>query len=408
MTVTRSTALIALALALCAGRVDAQSGGQSDVTGPPVTSGDIVGGMFIPTGPTSIGAMDFLRAPAASAYASAALRLEAQLRAGALTAFKDASTTIRIPESTQRNLLNLVRGIDCKGAEDSLVHALLQYENLANSYAGTPDAIARRLAHSLCDLTSRAATVDPTRQNTFAAGQIQEAVAAYNAVIDNSNEVFLLSPPPELLAIGSALATLVNDAWNATPSSTVARAPSRESALAPSPPKYTAATPGTAGITLCVVDPSIKGGLKSVDALQNLSNGDTTIVVNGSTVALSSTLPRVPVLEEALWFQRGRPLEVGTNEKIQFTQMGLARVIDVSSLNFLGTVNGLPVYTDRSSMSAVAEMDAGADLTAMVDQNPAVRKLLAEKLAMVYVPLRQTGCLFQPMQRVEQVRKPRE
>src|SRR4051812_3422607 len=111
--IARRTLLVASILALTAVRAHAQVGTQSDNLGPPVTSGDIVGGMFIPTGPTSIGTTDFLRAPAASAYASAALRLEAQLRAGALTAFKDASTTIRIPESTQRNLLNLVRGIDC-------------------------------------------------------------------------------------------------------------------------------------------------------------------------------------------------------------------------------------------------------------------------------------------------------
>jgi hypothetical protein len=395
--IVRRLLLIACALMLFAGRAHAQVGTQSDVTGPPVTSGEIVGGMFVPTGPTSAGATDFLRAPAAGAYASAALRLESQLRAGALTAFKDASTTIRIPESTQRTLLKLVQGVDCRGSEDSLVYAITRNGNLADAFSATPELIARRLAHSLCNLTSRAANIDPTHVNSGPAAQIQEAVAAFNAVIDNSNEAFLADPPPEILAIRSALGTIVSDTWNATPAPAPPRTP-------PPPP-----APVTERINVCVVDPSVNGGLRSVDALRNRTTGDTTVVSNGSTVSLSSTLPRVPVMSDAVWFESGRPLEIGTTaDKIQYTATGGARVISAANLEFLGTVNGLPVYTDRSVIGPIEGLNPGTDLSTIVDERPAVRRAIEERIPVVYVPLKPTGCVFQPMQMLEQVRKNRE
>jgi hypothetical protein len=408
--IDRRILFVACSLTLFAGRARAQSGSQSDITGPPVTSGDIVGAMFIPTGPTAGAATDFLRAPDASAYASAALRVEAQLRAGALTAFKDASTTIRIPETTQRTLLNLVRGVDCKGAEDSLVNAITRDDNLGNSNVGTPDAIARRLAHSLCNLTSRAATVDPTRANTFAAAQIQEAVAAYNAVIDNSKETFLLNPPPEILAIGSALGTIVNDAWNAnTRSPRVATSRSRSTSTQAAPVTPAPVRAIMESITVCIVDPSANGGLRSVDAIHNRNTGDTTFVSNGATVPLSSTIPAVPVASEALWFQNGRPLTIGNGaEKIQYVPAGAPRVMPAGNIELLGTVNGLPVYADRTVIGPIDGLTPQADLSATVDEDAAIRKAIEARDPVVYVPLKRTGCIFQPLQMLEKVKKPSE
>ena len=251
--------------------------------------------------------------------------------------------------------------------KDTLVNAITRDDNLANSYVGTPDAIARRLAHSLCNLTSRAATVDPTRANSFAAVQIQEAVAAYNAVIDNSNETFLLNPPPEILAIGSALGTIVNDAWNANPATPELRRWPTLSQAAPVEPA--SVRPIMESITVCIVEVSANGGLRSVDTMRNLNTGDTTVVSNGATVALSATLASaVPVLGKRTG-SGGRPLEFGNRcGQIQYVPIGTPRAMEPGRLDLLGTVNGLPVYADRTVIGPIRRTEPAHDLSAIVDQ----------------------------------------
>jgi hypothetical protein len=184
--------------------------------------------------------------------------------------------------------------------------------------------------------------------------------------------------------------------------------------LAPPPPQPVSVMPAPPpppareGITVCVVDPTVSGGLKSVQALRDLNTGDTLVVTNGHTVPLSTTIPDVPVASNTDWFQSGRPLDIGTTpDKIQFVTTGGPRIVNPSDLALLGTVNGLPVYVDRSTMTRIDGLTPGTDLSFTVDQRPQVRREIEQKIPVVYVPLQSTGCVFQPMQALEKVRKGR-
>ena len=76
------------------------------------------------------------------------------------------------------------------------------------------------------------------------------------------------------------------------------------------------------------------------------------------------------------------------------------------SLVFLGTVNGVPVYADvdeAASFRAQLQAQTNRDLTAIL-ANRALRDEI-DDVRTLYVPLRATGCVFQPVLRQEPVRK---
>lgn len=182
-------------------------------------------------------------------------------------------------------------------------------------------------------------------------------------------------------------------------------------AVAPAPPppvERPREMPREESISVCVIDPTAPGGIKIVTATFRPTQGDT--LVNGQP--LRSTTGNVMIATNADWYVQGRPLtlSVGTN-RVEFTTFGGSRIIEANDLAFLGTVNGVAVYADRDEVTDVMEeLEEGRRATSGNDINKILeeRKDLLEDLSdigVVYVPLQTTGCVFQPLQRVEEVRK---
>jgi len=176
-------------------------------------------------------------------------------------------------------------------------------------------------------------------------------------------------------------------------------------APAPAPPEERA-------VSVCVIDPSGNMGIRTVNATYMPSTGDTLVMSNGSRVALRNTIGNVTVASSADWFIQGQPLTltIGPTGKTQFTTYGSSRMIDANDLGYLGTVNGVPVYADRDDITAYSSQLSsaranGTELSTIL-MNKDLRTGLGN-VKVVYVPLQPTGCVFQAMQRVEEVRKSR-
>ena len=177
---------------------------------------------------------------------------------------------------------------------------------------------------------------------------------------------------------------------------------------APAPPP----APREESVTVCVVDPSGQTGLRTVNAIYLPDSRDTVVVVNGNRVDLSSTTGNVIVASNADWFVQGQPLAISAGDsRMEYVSFGTSRLIDADDLTYLGTVRGLPVYGDRTQVGAagaqlaqIRTSSGSNDLEVILKDRSALRTDL-EGVEMLYVPLQPTGCVFQPLQRAQEVRK---
>lgn len=189
----------------------------------------------------------------------------------------------------------------------------------------------------------------------------------------------------------------------------------RPPVVAVAPPPAPAPTPVAEvrreSINVCVVDPTAPGGIR-MQAATLIEGRDTVITVGGTDRPLRESVGNVMVASNADWYVRGQPLSmrVGT-QNIEFATYGSARVIDAADLAFLGTVNGIPVYADRAEVQDVIEeldelnaANRGTDLGKILEEHKDLREDLND-VKIVYVPLYATGCVFQGVQRQEEVRK---
>jgi hypothetical protein len=187
-------------------------------------------------------------------------------------------------------------------------------------------------------------------------------------------------------------------------------------AVAPAPePVAPAPTPvpevRRESISVCVIDPTAPGGIRMQTATL-IESRDTVITVGGTDRPFRESVGNVMVASNADWYVRGQPLtmNVGT-QKVEFATYGTARTIESTDLAFLGTVNGVPVYADKDEVTDVIEelnelnrAQAGTDLGKILEEHKDLREDLAD-VKVVYVPLYPTGCVFQGVQRQEEVRK---
>jgi hypothetical protein len=142
------------------------------------------------------------------------------------------------------------------------------------------------------------------------------------------------------------------------------------------------------------------------------SRGDTLVVVSGQRTPLRNSIGNVVIATNADWFVRGQPLALTVSgERVEFITYGSSQMVNASDLAFLGTVNGMAVYADRDDVrDIIDELDElnraqrGADLARIMEEHRDLRTELA-KVKIVYVPLQATGCIFQPLQLQEPVRK---
>jgi len=188
--------------------------------------------------------------------------------------------------------------------------------------------------------------------------------------------------------------------------------PRRPVVIAPPPPPAPA-PPAEEMITVCVVDPTAPGGLREVSAVYVPTTGDTLVTVNGQRVPLKTTVGTVMTARNASWFMAGQPLTIMVRgQQEQFVTFGGGRVIEPEELTYLGMVNGLAVYASREDAAQIEDELAQqrqmgrTELSAILEQDATVRQVF-ETIDVLYVPLEATGCVFQPLQRIEEVRKVR-
>lgn len=191
-------------------------------------------------------------------------------------------------------------------------------------------------------------------------------------------------------------------------------------AVAPAPPPPPPAPPAPAppredAITVCVIDPTAPNGIRMQNALFLHASGDTVIEVNGTRTPLRQAVGQVQVARTADWYVRGEPLtlNVGRYQMQYLTYQG-ATMIEADRLTYLGTINGYPVYANRDEVADIqadlAELrsaQASNDLADILDERNDIRGEL-EDIKLLYVPLEPTGCVFQTVQMLEQVRKGKE
>jgi hypothetical protein len=185
-------------------------------------------------------------------------------------------------------------------------------------------------------------------------------------------------------------------------------------AVAP-PPPAPAPTPvpevRRESISVCVIDPTAPGGIRMQTATL-IEGRDTVVTVGGSDRPFRESVGNVMVASNADWYVRGQPLSmtVGT-QNVEFATYGSARTVEASDISFLGTVNGVPVYADKDEVAdVIGELNdlnraqRGTDLGKILGEHKDLREEL-EDVKVLYVPLYSTGCVFQGVQRQEEVRK---
>jgi hypothetical protein len=169
--------------------VMAQTGNQSDITGPVLSTSDFAG-QTIPT--TTVTVTGFQGGePAQISVNQAAASVNTQLADNNLT----SPTGTPIPPAIQELLLGILTGDAQAGNNINAVTAAL-----TTAPGAPPLNVIQDLLNRLEGLTS---------DNTVNPVNLLAAVQAYNAMILASNEAFLANPPAELRAIQVFLAALV-------------------------------------------------------------------------------------------------------------------------------------------------------------------------------------------------------
>jgi hypothetical protein len=166
----------------------AQTGNQSDATGPILSTGDFAGQTF-PTTTTVTGFQG--GEPAQISVNQAAASVNTLLADNNLT----SPTGTPIPPAVQQSLLSILTGEAQAGNNINAVIAAL--------YA-VPGAPPLNVIEDLLALLERL-----TKDKKVVPAKLLAAVQAYNVMILASNEEFLRNPPAELRAIQASLAKLV-------------------------------------------------------------------------------------------------------------------------------------------------------------------------------------------------------
>ncbi|MEY3557231.1 MAG: hypothetical protein GPJ07_19105 [Microcystis aeruginosa G13-07] len=168
--------------------VMAQTGNQSDITGPILSTSDFAG-QTIPT--TTVTGLGFQGGePAQISVNQTAASVNALLASNNLT----SPTGTPIPAAVQELLLSILTGDAQAGNNINAVIAAL------STVPGAPLDIIEDLLNRLEGLTS---------DNTVNPVKLLAAVQAYNAMILASNEAFLSNIPADIRAFGVSLAALV-------------------------------------------------------------------------------------------------------------------------------------------------------------------------------------------------------
>jgi hypothetical protein len=182
----------------------------------------------------------------------------------------------------------------------------------------------------------------------------------------------------------------------------------------PPPPPAPPAAPREDAITVCVIDPTATGGIRMQTATFRHAQGDTIVMVGGQAQPLRQVVGTgVMTARDAGWYVRGEPLSLTIGrETVRYLPYQTATRIEPNRIVYLGNVNGYPVYADRDEVADVIGTLQTArgtrtdvELGTLLAGTDARTRDIVQRAAFLYVPMDPYGCVFQPVQRVEDVRK---
>lgn len=152
--------------------------------------------------------------------------------------------------------------------------------------------------------------------------------------------------------------------------------------------------PAEQAVSVCVVDPSAAGGVRTISAMYRPATRDT--VVSG--VSYRSSLPTVTVASNATWFTSGAPARVTSgNRRLEWVAYGSPRSVS-GEMMVLGTLDNVPVYAAASDVASIrARFNANTPLATSLGNDRALWTSL-ENVRSLYVPTDVVGCRFQELQ----------
>ncbi len=180
---------------------------------------------------------------------------------------------------------------------------------------------------------------------------------------------------------------------------------------APEPEPEPEPEPTEEEIMVCVIDPDDPAGVRNVDAVYLIQERDT--VIDGTPIGEYVADIDAPLATEADWYVGGQPLqfEFATAPQAEYLTSGTSRVINPDQLAFLGYQNGVPVYANQADVddvwtewSALDRTDPDEDIEDLIAGNTELRDAF-DDIQFLYVPVQATGCVFQGLERQEEVRK---
>ena len=155
---------------------------------------------------------------------------------------------------------------------------------------------------------------------------------------------------------------------------------------------------------LCALAPDSATGLRTIQTVRRADRPDTLALVGGVRVALDRVIGDVRVAGQAPWFAAGKTLDITVGRRVQhYRTYDVGRIISPGDLAYLGTLDSVPVFVAAADIAPVQPDQVWAtagtrDLTRLIDADAALRARM-RVVDVLYVPLRPTGCIFQPMLR---------
>lgn len=155
---------------------------------------------------------------------------------------------------------------------------------------------------------------------------------------------------------------------------------------------------------LCALAPDSATGLRTIETVRRADRPDTLVLVGGARVALDRVVGDVRVAGQAPWFGAGKTLDIPVARRLQRYRMyDVGRIIVPGDLAYLGTLDSVPVYVAAADVAPVQPEQVRAaagtrELGKLIEADAALRARM-RAIDVLYVPLRSTGCIFQPMLR---------
>lgn len=184
-------------------------------------------------------------------------------------------------------------------------------------------------------------------------------------------------------------------------------------AVVAAPPPAPPPPPPDQPVTLCVIDPGTVAGMQVIGGFFLPQTADTVVVVQSGRRRIAEAYADRVIVSDQDWYARGDALTLGTAaHPIRFMTFGMPRTVRPGELVYIGHLRRLPIFAEAAeAQPLVAALDKinpshREELTRLLNEKPALLKQL-QTLKTVYVPVKRTACILQPMQLQEEVRKVR-